>query len=133
MDRSFFDVRVLHLGAESNKGELKEVCRRHEQQKKREYNQRIIEVEKANFTPLVFTTSGGMGAEAERFHKRLATLISAKRRNSYSEAMTYIRRKLRFCLLRTTHAAIRGFRGTEISKDDINSDFDTLQTGDQSI
>ena len=33
-----------------------------------------------------------------------------------------MRRKLRFCLLRTTLAAVRGFRGTELKKLGMNSD-----------
>ena len=133
MDRSFFDVRVLHLGAESNSGDWKEACIRHEKEKKRQYGERIFEVEKGSFTPLVFTTSGGMGIEAERFHKRLATLISSKRGNSYSDAITYVRQKLRFCLLRVIHASIRGFRGTEITKDDENSDINIAPTDTQCI
>ena len=36
------------------------------------------EVEKATFTPLVFSTTGGMGKEAEKFHKRLAALLVKK-------------------------------------------------------
>ena len=43
-----------------------------------EVNRRVLEVEKATFTPLVFSTTGGMGKEAEKFHKRLAALISEK-------------------------------------------------------
>ena len=31
------------------------------QAKKREYNERILEVENGSFTPLVFGTNGGMG------------------------------------------------------------------------
>jgi len=34
-----------------------------------------------------------------------------KRREPYASVMTYIRTKLRFSLLRSTLAAIRGFRG----------------------
>ena len=47
------------------------------------YNDRIIQVEKSSFTPLVFSTSGGMGKEAETLHKRLVKLISEKRGTSY--------------------------------------------------
>ena len=34
---------------------------------------RVLEVEKGCFTPLVFSTSGGMGGEAERLVKKLAS------------------------------------------------------------
>ena len=40
--------------------------------KKRKYDARVINIEKAIFTPLVFSTSGGMGPEAMVFYKRIA-------------------------------------------------------------
>ena len=36
----------------------KAVPRKHEQEKKRQYNRRVMEVEHGSFTPLVFTTTG---------------------------------------------------------------------------
>ena len=51
----------------------------HEREKKRTYNERILQVEKGSFTPLIFSTTGGMGPECARFHKRVAELISSKR------------------------------------------------------
>ena len=48
--------------------------RRHEQAKKREYGQRIREVERGVFTPLVLSTTGGMGREVTTFYKRLADM-----------------------------------------------------------
>ena len=111
MDKSFFDIRVFHPGSTSNSTMTPpQMYRKHEEEKKRTYNKRIIDVEKSTFTPLVFSTTGGMGKEAESFHKRLATLISNKRNILYSEAMSYIRRRLRFCLLKATLMALRGFR-----------------------
>ena len=38
-----------------------------------------MEVEQATFTPLVFTTTGGMASECQVYHKRLAELLSAKK------------------------------------------------------
>ena len=35
--------------------------------RKKEYNERVLNVEKGNFTPLVFLTSGGMSKECKRF------------------------------------------------------------------
>ena len=40
--------------------------------KKREYGDRVWEVELASFTPLVFSTTGGMGREGTVFYHRLA-------------------------------------------------------------
>ena len=127
MDKTFFDVRIFHDGNKTNSGPIDKVFHTHEAEKKRTYNSRIIEVEKSTFTPLVFSTSGGMGLEAEKFHKRLVTLISIKRGTPYSETMSHVRRKLRFSILRTTLTAIRGHRGRITTwGDDINSDINLI-------
>ena len=85
--------------------------KQHESEKKRTYNERIIQIEKGSFTPIVFSTFGGMGIEAERYHKRLAQLISAKRNERYDAVVNYIRTRLRFCLLKSVLMSIRGVRG----------------------
>ena len=75
MEKTFCDVRVFHSGAVSNQCQTVEAsCKKHEDEKKRTYNARVIEVEKATFTPLVFSTTGGIG-EANHFLKRVATHI----------------------------------------------------------
>ena len=55
---AFFDVRICHPIADSYK-ELspKQIYKLHEDEKKRKYASRIIEIENGSFTPLVFTTS----------------------------------------------------------------------------
>ena len=127
VDKTFFDVRVFHDGNKSNSGPIDKVFQKHEAEKKRTYNSRVLEVEKSTFTPLVFSTSGSMGKEAEAFHKRIATLISNKRGTPYSDTISHIRRKLRFSILRTTLAAIRGHRGRAVQWcDDTNSDINLI-------
>ena len=56
----FFDIRVCHPNADLYK-ELspKQIYKLHEDEKKRKYASRIIEVENGTFTPLEFTTTGG--------------------------------------------------------------------------
>ena len=59
---AFFDARVFNPYAPMYRSlDLPQLYRRHEQEKKREYNQRVLEVENGVFTPLIFSTSGGMG------------------------------------------------------------------------
>ena len=41
--------------------------RRHEQEKRRTYEQRVREVKRASFTPLLFAASGGIGKAATVF------------------------------------------------------------------
>ena len=83
----------------------------YEKEKKRAYNERVVQMEKGTFTPIMMSTSGGVGNKAERRHKRIASLIAKKRRESYAGVLNYIRTRLRFCLLKSVIIAIRGFRG----------------------
>ena len=81
---AFFDVRVFHPNAQSNRhSSIQSLYRKHEQIKKREYGNRVREVEYASFTPLVLATSGGMGREATMFYKRMADTLSTKNNAHY--------------------------------------------------
>ena len=115
MGRSFFDIRVLHPGSTSNAGNLCQMYERHEKEKKRLYNERVIQIEKGTFTPLVFSTSGGMSNETGKFLKRLALLLSSKTGQDYSHCITFLRKRLRFDLLRTCVISLRGYRGASVS------------------
>ena len=86
--------------------------RRHEQAKKREYGQRIREVERGVFTPLVLSTTGGMGREATTFYKRLADMIAQKRQHTYPAVMGWLRCRLSFASLRASVMCIRGSRSS---------------------
>ena len=57
---AFFDVRVFNPLADTYRSLTLPACyRRHEQEKKRAYDQRIREVEHGCFSPLIFSASGG--------------------------------------------------------------------------
>ena len=84
---AYFDVRIFHSNAPSNAGFISSAFKKHEDSKEREYGQRIGEIENEVFTPLVFSTTGGIGREATIFYKRLADLISSKRDKPYSVIM----------------------------------------------
>ena len=74
---AYFDVRVFHPNALSNSsGSIITTYRKHENIKKRAYGQRVRDIEHGVFTPLVFSTTGGMGQEACTFYKRLALLYA---------------------------------------------------------
>ena len=78
-ERAFFDVRVFNPYAPSNRhSTLAATYRRHETLKKRHYEQRVREVEHASFTPLVFSSTSGLGPAATTFYKRLASMLSDK-------------------------------------------------------
>ncbi len=125
LDRAFVDVRVLHPQAPSNSGSsIHQMYHSHERSKKYEYNACVLNVEKATFTPLVFTTTGGMGQEATKFVKSLADKIAAKKQERYCDVIAFIRRRLRFDLLKTCLISIRGFRGS--AKKSCGSDINYL-------
>ena len=69
---ALFDIRVCHPNAESYKQlEPKQIYRLHENEKKRSYPKRVLDIEHGSFTPLVFASTGGMGPDCLRFHSRL--------------------------------------------------------------
>ena len=74
------------------------------------YEKRVLEVEQASFTPLVFTTTGGMGRECLRYHSRLAELISVEKGEDYAKTLTWIRGKVSFSILRSALLCLRGSR-----------------------
>ena len=111
-ERTFFDVKVMHPTANSHmRKPLANLYKEGEAEKKRKFNDHIINVEKASFTPLVFLTTGGMSPECSRLNKRLAELISTKTGEAYSHVIRHLRTRLRFALLRATLIAVRGVRG----------------------
>ena len=65
-EKAFVVVRVFNpLSAQSNHhASLSSVYRKHEQEKRRQLDRRVREVEHATFTPLVLSTTGGMGRAA---------------------------------------------------------------------
>ena len=110
---AFFDVRVFHPNASSNSSiTITAAYRKHESIKKREYAQRVREVEHGVFTPLVLSTMGGMGREAATFYRRLADGISRKERKEYSVIMGWFRCRLSFAILRSAILCIRGSRSS---------------------
>ena len=63
-----------------------------------------------SFTPLVFSTFGGMGGAATTVYKRLASLLSAKRDQSYDLVMSWLRCSISFSLLRSAITCLREAR-----------------------
>ena len=80
------------------------------QEKKRAYDQRIREIEHGSFSPLVFSTTGGMGTTATVVYKRLAAMMAEKYEKPYGQIIQLIRCKLNFSLLRSAIMCIRGSR-----------------------
>jgi len=96
-DKGFFDVRVFNPTSKSYKKMLlKSTYVNNEKDKKREYNERIINVEHGSSTPLVFSCYGGMFQECGAFFKHLTTMISDKRGDKYQDICKLLRTKISF-------------------------------------
>ena len=77
---AFFDVRVCHPNAISYRDlKTQQIYRIHENEKKRLYSKRVLDIEHGTLTPLVFATTGGMGKECLMYHSLLAQLIAIKK------------------------------------------------------
>ena len=81
-----------------------------------------MEIEQGTFTPLVFTTTGGMADECVKYHSRLAELIANKKGESYSSANSWIRAKVSFAIVRFAILCLRGSRYRRSQLDFVDSD-----------
>ena len=109
--RAFCDIRVFDHNAQRYKNfNLKKSFQKNEEEKKKSYNERVLNIENASFSPLVFNVNGGMARECKKFYSRLTEMIAEKRNISLSIATAFIRTKLSFSLLRSMLLCIRGSR-----------------------
>ena len=122
---AFFDVRITNTNSKSVANVSPDVIlKRHEKNKKREYNSRVMNVEQGTFTPLVFSIQGGSAPECSTFHKHLAETISQKTGEQYSKVISFIRCKLSFLILRSAILCIRGSRSIQNKRiSQIDNDF----------
>ena len=112
--KAFFDVRVFNPLAPTYRNRtLAAAHKSNENEKKREYRERIQHVEHGSFTPLVFTSFGGMSVECNKFFKHISEKISVKRNIPYSIATSWVRTKLNFSLVKTANLCIRGSKSLQ--------------------
>ena len=78
--QAYFDIRVFNPLAASNRHSTILTCfLSHDREKRRIYEQRLRDVERGSFTPLVFSALGGVSRPTEVTYKRLASLLATKR------------------------------------------------------
>ena len=75
---------------------------------------RVLAVSRAlaAFTPLVLSSTGGMGKAATVFYKRLTSMLSEKRDVPYSKTIGWLHCRLSFALLCCSIMCIRGSRSS---------------------
>ena len=104
-------MRVTHLNTSNQRGQTtSKIFRAHEMAKRREYLQRVLDVENGSFTPLVFGTNGGLGEECASFLSTLSQKIASKDDESYAHTVTWIRTRLLFDILKAAIQCVRGSR-----------------------
>ena len=108
--RAFFDITAFSPYAPSNQQKPLSLFRKSEKRKYREYGERIREVEHGDFTPLVFSTSGGMGPQAEMVIKRIGMQLAEQQNLTPSVTISWIRCRLSFAILRSSLVCLRGSR-----------------------
>jgi len=117
--RAFFDVRVFDPFAPSYANRtLTSLFKQQEKEKKKKYGERIREIERSSFTPLIFTVTGGCGKECDIALKRLASLISSRTNTPHSTIMSWMRTTLGFTLIRSSIHCLRGWRRAKASTRD---------------
>ena len=111
--RAYFDIRIFDPSARCYQElSLEASHRRNEQEKRRKYEERIQNIDHGSFTPLVFTTSGGMGPAAAAFYARLAEVMAEKKQQPRSSVVAWMRCRLSFSLLRSALLCLRGTKTT---------------------
>ena len=107
----FFDIRVFNPFAHSYPHSTLSRCYVvNEQEKCCAYDERIHKVERACFSPLVFSASGGMGPSATTVYSKLASMLSDEWDQPYSRCMFWLCCWLCFSLLRSAIMCIKDHR-----------------------
>ena len=64
--------------------------RANENEKKKSYDNRVLQIENGSFTPMVFAANGSMEKACIWFYKRLAEMIADKRKAPISLLQTIL-------------------------------------------
>ena len=98
--RAFFDISVFDPVAPSHAHQrLNAAHFKQENEKCRQYEDRLLHVEHASFTPLVFTIAGGMSKCTKKFFSRLGEMLAEKRLQPKNIVSSWIRCRVSFSLL----------------------------------
>ena len=80
LEKTFFNVRVFNSNSPTHQSlSLQSYYQRHEQEKRRKYEQRVSRIERVSFTPIVLSCTGGTSKTTSTFLKRLASLLADKK------------------------------------------------------
>ena len=108
---AFFEFRVFYPHAQSYKSTkpqalYKQIART----RRREYGERVLQVEDGDFTPMILSSSGGMGEEMSMALKHVGKKVSEKQNLAYSRVAGYLRAMFSFEMMRLALICLRGSR-----------------------
>ena len=108
---AFFDLKVFNpLVICHLHHSLSAVHKKNESKKKREHNQRILQVEHGSFTPFKFSCFGEMSRGCSRFFSHTAERLTNRRKEPKSKISAWIKARLNFALIRSMLLCLRGTR-----------------------
>jgi hypothetical protein len=108
---AFFDVRIFYPHAQSySSRSLGSLYKSFENEKRAQYEDRILQVEHGTFTPLIFSSSGGMSTQTAISLKKIATMVATQKKQKYNQTITLLRTRLSFALVRAATTCLRGSR-----------------------
>ena len=108
---AFFEFRVFYPFASTHKSKSpSKLYKQIADIRRREYSERIRNVEDGDFTPMILSSSGGMGPEMNIALKHLARLTAAKQNVQFSRVCGYLRAMFSFEMMRMALICLRGSR-----------------------
>ena len=125
---AFFDKAFYPIVPSYRQKDLISLYGMHELEKKWEYAERVREVERGAFTPLVFASTQGMARECAICFKRIANILSVRKKMSFSQVLHLIRCRVSFALLRSAIRAITGSQQLRRPAGDCGMDFNRAYT-----
>jgi len=108
---AFFEFRVFYPFASSLANKSVDASfSRMSKARKREYEERITQVDNASFTPMILASTGGTGDEMDVALKVLGAKLAEKNNEVYSHVMGDIRARFAFAIARSSLICLRGSR-----------------------
>ena len=108
---AFCDVKVFNPVARCHlHHRLLAVHKKDENEKKREHNQRILQMEHGSFTSLVFSCFGGIGRECSRFFSHTAERLVNTGKEPKSKISAWLKARLNITLIWSMLMCLRGTR-----------------------
>ena len=102
---------MTHVNSKTNQGKpTAAIFKEQESERKRKYQQRVLEVEMGSFTPIIFGTKGGIGEDCKMFMKHLAEKWAEKDVEGHPCVISSLRTRVSLEILKSANTSIRGSR-----------------------